>query len=213
MTENTDSGCSQRDSLLFHGRCYGIIINAKNKENLTASPDGVVGSDSDATYIRDLSKKKIKTIKLLTCSNGILDAINYEDEITTDSGTFAIKGNVAQAFLDSQDVDMVKAWDGALGYRHLVYTPRLSFNQSSFRKQLKWLKKNRVVIPKRGTYYYAYGLFYVSHTGSNKPCGSINYKRNEDGGLTCCYSYIKQFSNLVSIRLKITETVDINDLS
>lgn len=73
----------------------------------------------------------IGCIMMQTCDGGLLDAINFNKILSIDSENSAlIKGNVAQAFLDSQNVDKIKAWDGSLSYA-LGYL-RKSVNQGDF---------------------------------------------------------------------------------
>lgn len=180
-------------SLVFHGSFYSVSINSDNKEYLTTSPDNAVAKDNNATYIRGLAKKSIKSINLLTCSGGLLDAVNVFDivGVTIKSKKYdvKIKGNTAQAFLDSQNVDMVTAWDGALGYYHASLKPRLSNTQGSHRQKIKDLKPYRVVKPIRGTWYYYADVKQNKITGGTKPKGRITYMKDTDGNMHCTYSY------------------------
>lgn len=204
-------------SLLFHGTFYAIMIDSDNDENLTTSPSGKVSSEYYATYIRSLPKKRIGMINILTCNAGVLDAINYYDTITLkdEKGikhTFRIKGNVAQAFLDSQDVDAVQAWDGSLSYTFNY--PRLSRNQEHFRAKLKVLKDKRVCVPIRGTIVYNMLTDKTINKKPNKPYGLMKYTRNSDGKLTCKYTYRYKQKLILSVySKKKTKTIIIKDLS
>lgn len=184
-------------SLVFHGSFYSVSINSGNKEYLTTDPGGAVAVDNDATYIRDLMKKSIKTINLLTCSGGLLDGLNiYKTvkvtvEVNGKKQKFdvQIKGNTAQAFLDSQDVSIVTAWDGALGYYHSSFKPRLSNTQGSHRQKIKDLTPYRVVKPIRGTWYYYADVKQNKISDSTKPKGQITYIKDANGDMHCTYSY------------------------
>lgn len=202
-------------ALLFHGSFYAVIINENKKQNLTTSPEGKVGSDEHATYIRNLEKKNIGIISLFTCNGGILDGINYYDDITSNKKTFQIKGNVAQAFLDSQNVDKVEAWDGSMAYWPFTYKPRLALSQKHFREKLKMLKAKRVIKPIRGRIVYSVSKGKTTNINPQKPYGKITYTRNSNGSLYCKYSYIREtcyYSGRIEMETK-TDTIEIKDLS
>ena len=101
-----------------------------------------------------MKRKTIECITLYSCNVGLLDAINLDTDITYKTKeygekTFKLKGNVAQAFLDSQDTKEVKAWDGSMTYIPKIYTPMLAHDQKHFQEKLKKLKKIRCYKPKR----------------------------------------------------------------
>ncbi len=196
--DNIDTNQVDRVSLLFHGTFYAIMIDADNNENLTTNPYNKVSSEVHATYIRNLPKKKIRMINILTCNGGVLDAINYNDTISIkdENGikhTFGIKGNVAQAFIDSQDVEEVQAWDGSLSYT--LGLPRLSKNQEHFRNKLKVLNKKRETKPIRGVIVEDISKRKKYNRGSHKPKGMIKYSKNKSGEYICKYKYTYQLKS------------------
>lgn len=182
-------------SLLFHGSYYAIMIKSGTQQNLTTSPDRMVTSDDNATYIRDLKRKKIKAINILTCNGALLDAININDIVAMtveENGKekkvdVRIKGNVAQAFLDSQDVNVVTAWDGSLGYT--LNRPRLSFTQTRYLDYLKDLAPYRLIEPIRATCYYYADVKQKKMIGDLLPKGRITYQKDANGQMYCKYKY------------------------
>lgn len=189
---------TDRVSLLFHGSFYAIVIKLdedKNiNENLTTNPNGTVSSAEGAVYIRNLKKKTIGMINILTCNGGVLDAIDYNDNVTISTEykkkkikkTFKIRGNVAQAFLDSQDVKTVKAWDGSLGYFPIKYIPMLAVHQDAFKGKLKMLKKKRVHKPIRGKIIKNCNTGKITYKKNQSPSGEAVYIKL-DGKMTCVY--------------------------
>ena len=219
--ENMTSNKSTREIddvvLLFHGSYYAIMINEdldENHENLTTAPSKKVSTEDDATYIRNLKKKKIDCITIMTCNGGLLDGINLDASIPFNvqnlgKRTFTIKGNVAQAFLDSQNVREVKAWDGSLSYLPYSYVPILAKSQVHYLEKIKKLKKYRCYKPKRGIYFI--GLF-KKHIKKNQPKGQVIYIRTKKGNMYCLYSYLT-VTNPGSILVRKRVKVKLKDFS
>lgn len=207
MVGDTKTGKIDEVCLLFHSRHYAIMLDAEHYQNITTCPEGKVSSDSTATYIRDLPKKKIKCINIQGCSSGLLDAINLLGNTIVGKNKgedvlLNVKGNVAQGFLDSQDVDEVHAWDGSVSY--FFGYPRISRNQNPFYEKIQYLKTSRRYAPIRGTKIIntvGAGTT-VYWEGTNKPYGEIRYYK-EKGGMFCKYYYnIRRNIGLFSTRYK-----------
>lgn len=217
---------TDRVSLLFHGSFYAIVIKLdedKNiNENLTTNPNGTVSSAEGAVYIRNLKKKTIGMINILTCNGGVLDAIDYNDNVTISTEykkkkikkTFKIRGNVAQAFLDSQDVKTVKAWDGSLGYFPIKYIPMLAVHQDAFKGKLKMLKKKRVHKPIRGKIIKNCNTGKITYKKNQSPSGEAVYIKL-DGKMTCIYKiqYIRIIGTEgVRVEGSINRSIHMKDL-
>lgn len=195
-------------ALVFHGTYYTINIDYKKGEYLVTNPYGVTVMGSNATDIRTLQKKKIGCIMMQTCDGGLLDAINFNKILSIDSENSAlIKGNVAQAFLDSQNVDKIKAWDGSLSYA-LGY-PRKSVNQGDFFVALSNLKlAGRAYAPKRGT-YITYSDGSKKHIEKKEPKGEVTYHKKDDGTMYCQYSYYTKFEKKNGDGFRTKKTVKV----
>lgn len=184
MDDNNGTESIDNVVLIMHGNYYALIIDAEAKENYTISQDGRVGSDDDCKIISDLSVKLINTISLCSCNTGLLDAINinYDKayEIKDDngnvieSGTYNLEGNVAQAFLDTQNVMRVIAYDGSVSFDKTSGADRLSYEQDSFPGWVNELNLIRVFTPTRNSV--------------NGPVGKVIYINGPDGQF--CYYYI-----------------------
>lgn len=185
MEGHLDTGIIDDVKLLFHSDYHAIFFDFVNDENLTTSPQNVAGRTSfcyGAYHIRDLPKKKIKTIELLTCNNGLIDAIDTQHLLA--DGVSKTKGNVAQAFLESQDVERINAYDGSLSYIPKTGYKRLALNQRGFYNYLEDLKDIRNIKPLR-TYNHLYeprGLLPKAN-----PFGPVTYRKDEDGNMSVKY--------------------------
>lgn len=147
---NSMTGAMDSVSLLLHGNYYALLLDDSDaRQNLTVSPDGMVGSDDSAYRICDLDRKTIKTLNINSCNTGLLDAIDIQYLKKGEFGDYLIKGNVAQAFLESQNVNEVIAWDGSMSYNIATGNPKSSRTQGKFADFLKELENVRVYIPKR----------------------------------------------------------------
>lgn len=184
MEGHADTDVIDDVKLLFHSNYYAIIIDSTddNVEYLTTSPDGKVAS-GDAYHIRDLNRKKITKLELLTCNNGLIDAIDTKKSISCKDGTlFKTKGNIAQAFLESQDVGVVLAWDGSLSYvLETLSTPRNAFTQTYFYQYIESLSDIRKHKPIRETYLCVEPFGY-----RDKPIGRVKYYKEKDK-MKCSY--------------------------
>ena len=169
-----------------------MMINADAKENLTVSPDGKVGSDKSALRISDLPVRNIETIRLNSCNTGLLNAINTNfkkgmNDNVEDGVKYQIQGNVAQAFLNSQNVHEVYAWDGNTNPGTISEGDRLSHTQGGFHDALddQRLKDAQVLYVERD--------IWIDKTGDgfgfrDKPVGLVRYV-NENGQQYCTYTF------------------------
>lgn len=169
--------------IMMHGNYYALIIDTDAKENYTISQDGRVGTDEDCKIISDLPVKLIDTIRLCSCNTGLLDAINIDyDKVyeikdengnVTDTVVYNLEGNVAQAFLNMQNVTRVIAYDGSVSFDIITGADRLSNKQDSYYQYINDLSANaeRELVPTRNN--------------DNDPVGQVIYVNNPDG--QCCY--------------------------
>lgn len=151
--------------IVMHGNYYALIIddalNENNSEylqgctpeNLTVSKDHKLTTDANATYIGDLICKNINTLRIYSCNTGLLDAINISIDkdlhmVTDISGTYHIDGNVAQAFLDNNNVRQIIAFDGSVSFDDNGL-PRLSYDEQHYLGYLEDLKDKRKLTPYR----------------------------------------------------------------
>lgn len=221
-------------AILMHGNYYAIIIDSavnengtsyvtgKYPQNLTASIDGKVGSDYEATYIGSLSNKKIRKLNLYSCNAGLLDAINVNFKkniapITGQNGSFGINGNVAQAFMKLNSIDAITGYDGSVGYDN-NNMPRISYDEEHYIGFLNELEPQRKVVPNRfnaGMNYF--DIKYALKNGKNAfkygimPNGEVLY--TDDSAI---YNYYKLESKStdgiipVSYTIKVKHTAKIN---
>lgn len=203
MDDNNGTEPIDNVVLIMHGNYYALIIDSAAMENYTISRDGRVGTDDDCKIISDLSVKSIDTIRLCSCNTGLLDAINinfdkeYEIKDETgnvvETGAYHLEGNVAQVFLDTQNVTSVIAYDGSTGFNKLSGVDRLSYKQESYPDWVNELSLIRVFTPTRNSnndpvghviylngpngqfcyYYYDYIYKYTGYDSVN--CNSINF--------------------------------------
>lgn len=176
-------------NLIFHGNFYAIIIDADNGENLTVSPDGMVGTDDKATTIMSLPKKQIYYLNISSCNTGLIDAFGatqirtYSSEEDKDKKIpYTVYSNVAHAFMRCQDIELLSAWDGSVKF---TKTGRgiLSYKQESFSRWLSELKDVRVNKPKRAKASLVEALL-SDGIGFLDPLPFgpvVYYKENEDG--------------------------------
>ncbi|HOA96224.1 MAG TPA: choice-of-anchor L domain-containing protein [Acetivibrio saccincola] len=71
MEGHPDTGVIDDVILLFYSDYHAIFIDSSNRQYLTVSPGGFAGRGKtiyEAYHIRNLQKKKIKRIELLTCN-------------------------------------------------------------------------------------------------------------------------------------------------
>lgn len=180
--------------IIMHGNYYALIIDGVAQENLTVSPDGMVNSDPECLIISDLPRKSINIINIYSCNTGLLDAINIDFDRVDESRdtTVHITGNVAQAFLYSQDVNQVCAWDGSV-------TPlasgdaRLSRNQEHYYEYLAEVESYRFIEPIRNNFsdVWFWRLF-ISHDKdniNNNPVGEVTYMNISPGAYICNYNH------------------------
>ena len=97
-------------TLVFHGSSTTVNIDWEKRQYLTTNPEGATPLGNPATYIGDLAKQTIDTLKIYTCEGGNLD----------------VENNVARTFLDTQDVNKVIAVDGPLSYTWFTLEPKTS---------------------------------------------------------------------------------------
>ncbi|MGN0345802.1 MAG: hypothetical protein ACI4DU_00790 [Lachnospiraceae bacterium] len=221
--------------IIMHGTYYALIIDngmdennviVREPQNLTVSPDGKVGSDTDSYILHDLGAdeycKPIRALFIYSCNTGLLDAINVDfvkedDEYNT---TFQIQGNVAQAFLNSQDVDVVYAWDGSV--RPLANgNARLSYKQGTFYTYWSELNANRVVHPYRDNFSCTFPRTW--HSGDkddidNDPLGCVIYT-NTDNGQYALYHYreetfwrIRDKYAVIDLQNNTVTTIELGDV-
>lgn len=147
---NSMTGTIDSVSLLFHSNYYALILsNKRDRQNITCSSDKKVGTDPSAFYVGDLERKTIKTLNINGCNSGLLDAINVEITKTDgEFGAYNINGNIAQCFLNTQNISEVIAWDGSVSY-YASGNPKLSRTQITFVTYTEELKNVRIYIPKR----------------------------------------------------------------
>lgn len=183
-----------RVSLMFHGRFYCITL--ENGDAILTCPNRKSFLGRDSLHIEDLNKKTIDCINILSCTCGMLDAINYNNDVTLKiegkNHTNKVKGNVAQTFLESQNVTTVKAWDGSLAYSRINHKPRLSNKQEEFQAYRKALEKKRVFKPIRGPRMYPGGKNSATLLPKSKLYPSdewVTYEWNKKGKKICTYSY------------------------
>ena len=199
MPENPSTGMIDEVVVVMHGKYYAMTIhyvadeegNPIVAEFLTASPDGKVGSDTSALRISDLPVRNIETIRLSSCNTGLLNAINIDctndmDSRVESGGKYLVQGNVAQAFLDNQNVHEVYAWDGNTNPRSRYGAERLSHTQDGFHSALKDFEDRDVEFLdiERTVWIDNYhGLW-----GRVAPMGLVRYV-NDDGHQYCYYKY------------------------
>ncbi len=197
--------------IIMHGNYYALIIDNgepfdennipdHEPQNLTVSPDGRVTSDPECMIISDLPEKSIYKINIYSCNTGLLDAINIEYDKEYDKNnhnTFHITGNVAQAFLYSQDVQVVYAWDGSVTPLANGFA-RLSNEQEHYYSMLAELEPNCVIEPLRNNYSRSWLWRKIISKDNddihNDPIGDILYM---DLYYTyiCSYDYSEKQSN------------------
>ncbi len=192
-------------AILMHGNYYAIIINSalnddnsaylegKSPQNLTVCKDGKVGTDYSATFIGSLKRQNIETINLYSCNAGLLDAINVEREKSLAAVTghssekYLIEGNVAQAFLKSQNVDVVTGYDGSVGFND-DKSPRLSYAEGHYVGFIDELNNYRKIVPYRDSSYisieYVMGTLkndsiYIGNRKGIMPNGEVSYSGNK----------------------------------
>lgn len=219
MTPGNGTSTIDNVVILMHGNYYAIIIEdglddtnsaylpGIDPENLTTCVDGKVGTDYHATYIGNLKRQNIKTINLYSCNAGLLDAINVEKEKALSSVTghssekYLIEGNVAQAFLQSQNVDVVTAYDGSVGFNS-DNSPRLSYAEGHYVGWLNELATVRKIVPYRYSStmpaeYIASTLIKDSVNIANKkgimPNGEVLYSGN-----IAVYEYFEGYTHEVN---------------
>ncbi|MDE6529711.1 MAG: cellulose binding domain-containing protein [Lachnospiraceae bacterium] len=185
--------------IIMHGNYYALIIDSKTGENLTVSPDGMVNSDPECIIISDLPEKSIYKIDIYACNTGLLDAINIDFDRVSMGTTVHITGNVAQAFLYSQDVRIVSAWDGSVVPLENG-NARLSRKQESYYEFLDELESYCIIEPVRNN--YSNPLLWrliVSHDYDfrhNDPVGEVTYMRTSSGDYICSYKYNYQVNSI-----------------
>ena len=191
--------------IIVHGTYYALIIDnglnennviVRDPQNLTVSPDGKVGSDPDCFILHDLGtdeyRKPIRELFIYSCNTGMLDAINvdFENEDEQNGTIFRVQGNVAQAFLNTQDVDVVYAWDGSV--KPLANgNARLSYEQESFYTFWTKLEDVRVVQPYRDDFSCTLLRAWRAKDNDdidNDPLGCVIYT-NTDNGQYALYHY------------------------
>lgn len=190
--------------IIMHGSYYALIIDngmennviVREPQNLTVSPDGKVGSDTDCFILHDLGtdeyRKPIRELFIYSCNTGLLDAINvdFEDYNEEYDTTFRIQGNVAQAFLNTQDVDVIYAWDGSV--KPLADgSARLSYEQESFYAYWTKLVDVRLVRPYRDDFSCTLLRAWRAKDYDdidNDPLGCVIYT-NTDNGQYALYHY------------------------
>ncbi len=96
-------------TLLFHsggGEAYGsvISIDAYNHQYLTTNPKGKTPSGSSATYIGNLHKHSIGTLRLFICGSAGIDLLDINSNA------------LGQTFYRTQNVKTVKAASGPVNY-------------------------------------------------------------------------------------------------
>lgn len=200
MDDNNGTKAIDDVVIMMHGNYYALIIDDKAKENYTISQDGRVGTDEDCKIISDLSVKVIDTIRLCSCNTGLLDAINinYDKEYVTNTetgiemGTYNLEGNVAQAFLNTQNVNRVIAYDGSVSFYIISGADRLSNEQETYPKWIEELCSVRVFLPTRNS--------------NNDPVGKVIYVNGADGQF--CYYYNGIYDYIISD----SESVNCNNL-
>lgn len=206
-------------NIIMHGSYYTLTIDADNCEYLTVSPDGVTAFDNASTRICDLPKKAICFINIYSCNTGLLDAINinYDKKLGDESSTFYIKGNVAQAFLDSQDVDCVSAWDGSVVPGD-DGSARQSRNQETYYKFWQELEYIKIVNVIRNNYSkISLWRQYISGDPDeihNDPVGHVIYVNGEEGQY-CLYTYHEKYwygSELIHANIDIENNI-VTDIS
>ena len=185
---NSMTGIIDSVSLLFHSNYYALILsNERDRQNITCSSDKKVGTDPSAFYVGDLERKTIKTLNINGCNSGLLDAINVEITKTKGKfGAYTINGNIAQCFLNTQNISEVIAWDGSVSY-YASGNPKLSRKQITFVTYTEELKDVRVYIPKRKKTTLSDILYRLpdSKLMDYQPNGKTTYYKKNG------YSYVK----------------------
>ncbi len=135
--------------IVCHGRYYALILSEANYKYFTCTSDGSVGMVRYAKRIADLERKVIGTLSINSCNSGLLNAVNikHEKEAVDDNGKvkwkYTVLKNVAQTFLETQNVNTVEAWDGSVSFKRSGL-PRGSYTQDQFYSDVKELEDDRV---------------------------------------------------------------------
>lgn len=228
VLESWVTGKIDNVSLMFHGRYYAIMIDSEKNENLTVSPQGMVGSDSQATDIRTLEMKTIDTIDLISCNNGLINAIDVvmkmhcrdeddKENLLIYEGDFYIQGNVAQAFLETQNVSKVYAFDGSVSMNKKTGEGRLAFKQHIM-EYIEELEEYSIYTPlrnKAGMVDVALGRFGGYCPGDEMAIGEVLYYKDDTGNMYCEFEYIYMDwgSNLIEELMGHYEKADIKWIS
>lgn len=213
--------------IITHGNYYALIIDngldendqlVREPQNLTVSPDGRVTSDSSCMLISDLPEKSIYRINIYSCNTGLLDAINIEYDKEYDENnhyTFHITGNVAQAFLYSQDVQAVYAWDGSVTPLN-DGTAILSNKQEHYYKFLSEIEEYRVVYVSRNNISKIGFIerFRSKYWGNETidPIGIIKYAYSVVDGKPYCFYICFQHFNDTCILVEVVINLETNEV-
>ncbi|MBO6206646.1 MAG: hypothetical protein J6O73_18590 [Lachnospiraceae bacterium] len=182
--------------IISHGNYYAVILNENNMEHLTVSPDGRVKSDDSSLIISELPQKTADRIVLCVCNTGLLDAINiyYDKEITVDK-TFRVTGNVAQMFLETQNVKYVDAYDGSVSFNIWTGADKLSNEQESFPKYLAELEPYREFTPTRN---------------GDSPIGKMTYYKGETDNHVHYYLVTEDYQDGKKVRIRTYHYINLN---